>query len=69
MSILTSALALTIPASCRFRFNLPVNRTTQASWGLSLEQQVQLAADAVIDMYCLGACDVFLAAAHRHVRE
>ena len=36
----------------------------QASWGLSLEQQVQLAADAVIDMYCLGACDVFLAAAH-----
>ena len=33
----------------------------QASWGLSLEQQVQLAADAVIDM---GACNVFFAAAH-----
>ena len=43
--------------------------TTQASWGLSLDQQVQLAADAVIDMYCLGACDVFLAAAHRHARK
>ena len=26
MSILTSALALTIPACYRFRFNLPVNR-------------------------------------------
>ena len=36
----------------------------QASWGLTLDQQVQLAADAVIDMYCLGHCAIFLAAAH-----
>ncbi len=36
----------------------------QESWGLSFDQQVQLAADAVIDMYCLGHCQTFLAAAH-----